>query len=106
MQTFLSSLQGVLTIVFILAMGYFLTKLGWFDQHTSDLFAKLVVNVTLPLYMIVNITSTFTKENLIHSGRGLLIPFLSILISYLIAVFAAKIFRVNKNRKGLSCAIF
>lgn len=106
MQTFISSVQGVLTIVFLLAMGYFLAKFEWFDQKTSDLFARLVVNVTLPLYMIVNITSTFTKEQLLHSGRGLLIPFLSILISYLIAFGLAKLFRIKKGRRGVFVAIF
>ncbi|WP_028991601.1 AEC family transporter [Thermoanaerobacter thermocopriae] len=106
MQTFLSSVQGVLTIVFMLALGYYLAKVGWFDKTISDLFAKLVVNITLPLSMIVNITSTFTKKQLERSGRGLLISFLSILISYLIAYILAEIFKVKRGRKGVFTAIF
>ncbi|ADD01618.1 Auxin Efflux Carrier [Thermoanaerobacter italicus Ab9] len=106
MQTFLSSVQGVLTIVFMLALGYYLAKVGWFDRTISDLFAKLVVNISLPLSMIVNITSTFSKKQLERSGRGLLISFLSILISYLIAYILAEIFKVKRERKGVFTAIF
>ncbi|EMT39478.1 putative permease [Thermoanaerobacter thermohydrosulfuricus WC1] len=106
MQTFLSSVQGVLTIVVILALGYYLSKIGWFEKTTSDLFAKLVVNISLPLNMIVNIMSTFSKKQLEHSGRGLLIAFLSILISYLIAYILAEIFKVKRGRRGVFVAIF
>ncbi|AEM77953.1 AEC family transporter [Thermoanaerobacter wiegelii] len=106
MDTFFSSVQGVLTIVFILVLGYYLSKIGWFDKSTSDLFAKLVVNVSLPLNMIVNISTTFSKEQLEHSVRGLLIPFLSILISYFIAYVLAEIFKVKRKRRGVFVAIF
>ncbi|UZQ83321.1 AEC family transporter [Thermoanaerobacter sp. RKWS2] len=106
MQTFLSSVQGVLTIVVILALGYYLSKIGWFEKTTSDLFAKLVVNISLPLNMIVNIMSTFSKKQLEHSGRGLLIAFLSILISYLIAYILTEIFKVKRGRRGVFVAIF
>lgn len=99
MQTFLSSVQGVLTIVFMLALGYYLAKAGWFDSSISDLFAKLVVNISLPLSMIVNITSTFSKKQLERPGRGLLIPFLSILLSYLIAYILAEIFKEKEEER-------
>ncbi len=106
METFLSSVQGVLTIVFILALGYYLSKIGWFDEATSDLFAKLVVNISLPLNMIVNIFTTFSKKQLEHSIKGLLIPFLSILLSYFIAYVLAEIFKVKRGRRGVFVAIF
>ncbi|SHE71183.1 hypothetical protein SAMN02745195_00959 [Thermoanaerobacter uzonensis DSM 18761] len=106
MQTFLSSAQGVLKIVFILLLGYYLSKIGWFDEKTSDLFAKLVVNISLPLNMIVTIVATFSKEQLIHSGKGLLIPFLSILLSYIMAYVLVILFKIKKGRRGVFMAIF
>ncbi|KKC30498.1 AEC family transporter [Caldanaerobacter subterraneus KAk] len=106
MEVFFSSVQGVLIIVFILALGYYLSKIGWFNRTTSDLFAKLVINVSLPLNMIVNISTTFSKEQLEHSVRGLLIPFLSILLSYAVAYIFASIFKIKKGRKGVFVMIF
>lgn len=106
LYTFLNAIQGVLVILFVLMLGYFLAKYRWFDSKVSDLFAKVVVNVSLPLYMIANLTSTFTKNELAHSARGLLIPFLSILLSYSVAVIIAKVANVKAHRRGLFAAIF
>lgn len=106
MQVFLSSVQEVLIIVFILSLGYNLAEIKWFDDKTSDLFVKLVLNIFLPFNIIVNISSTFTKEELINYGKRLLIPFFSILLSYIIAYILAEIFKVERKRKGVFMATF
>ncbi len=106
MRIFLSALQGVLEIVIIIATGYILTRKRWFEEKTADLFAKIVLNLSLPLGMIVNISSFFTKNDLINSAKGLIIPFLSILISYLLGYILALIFKTKKGRRGLLAGIF
>jgi predicted permease len=106
MSTFLSALQGVLEIVIVLIVGYFLSKKGWFDINTADLFAKLVLNLSLPLNMIVNLTTFFKREDLIHSTKGLIIPFLSIIISYIVGYTLAFIFKTKKYRRGLLAGMF
>jgi len=106
MRVFFSALQGVLEIVIIIAIGYLLTHKRWFEEKTADLFAKIVLNLSLPLSMIVNISSFFTKNDLINSAKGLIIPFLSILISYFLGYFLALIFKTKKGRRGLLAVIF
>ncbi|MEN3011911.1 MAG: AEC family transporter, partial [Dictyoglomus thermophilum] len=106
MRVFFSALQGVLEIVIIIAIGYLLTHKRWFEEKTADLFAKIVLNLSLPLGMIVNISSFFTKNDLINSAKGLIIPFLSILISYFLGYFLALIFKTKKGRRGLLAGIF
>ena len=106
MRVFFSALQGVLEIVIIIAIGYLLTHKRWFEEKTADLFAKIVLNLSLPLGMIVNISSFFTKNDLINSAKGLIIPFLSILISYFLGYLLALIFKTKKGRRGLLAGIF
>lgn len=106
MRVFFSALQGVLEIVIIIAIGYLLTHKRWFEEKTADLLAKIVLNLSLPLGMIVNISSFFTKNNLINSAKGLIMPFLSILISYFLGYFLALIFKTKKGRRGLLAGIF
>ncbi len=106
MRVFFSALQGVLEIVIIIAIGYLLTHKRWFEEKTADLFAKIVLNLSLPLGMIVNISSFFTKNDLINSAKGLIIPFLSILISYFLGYFLSLIFKTKKGRRGLLAGIF
>ncbi|MDN5332565.1 MAG: malate permease [Tepidanaerobacteraceae bacterium] len=106
MQTFLSSLQGVLMIFLILALGYYLARIKWFDEKIADLFVKLVLNVSLPLKLVVNISSTLTKKELLSYGRGILIPFFSIFLSYLIACVFAWAFKVDRKKRGTFAATF
>ncbi|KXG77248.1 hypothetical protein AN618_12770 [Fervidicola ferrireducens] len=106
MQTFLSSLQGVLMVFLVLALGYYLAKIKWFDEKTADLFVKIVLNVSFPLNLVVNITSTLTKEELLNYGKGIFIPFFSILLSYVIAYLFAWVFKVDRNKRGTFAATF
>lgn len=60
MTAFISSVFGVLEILILIAIGYFLTARGWFNDHSSKIIAKVVTQVALPAYMIVTIASKFT----------------------------------------------
>lgn len=106
MQTFLSSLQGVLMIAFIMALGYYLARIRWFDDKTANLFVNIVLNISLPFNLIVNISSTLTRNELLSYGKGLSIPFFSILLSYLIAHILAEVFKIAKGRRGVFTAAF
>ncbi|MBZ4665544.1 MAG: Auxin Efflux Carrier [Mahella sp.] len=70
----LDSIQSILPIIIMIAVGYVLTRKGWFNTDTSNLFSKLVTSVALPPYMIYNIMSTYTKDKLIQAGPGLIVP--------------------------------
>ncbi|SHM09806.1 hypothetical protein SAMN05660826_00225 [Caldanaerovirga acetigignens] len=106
MQTFFSSLQGVLVVFLIIAVGYYLAKIRWFDERAADLFVKIVLYVSFPLNLVVNIISTLTKEELLNYARGLMIPFFSILLLYFIAYILAVLFKVERSKRGVFAATF
>lgn len=102
----LNGLNSVLTIFIMIGTGLILTKKGIFNQDTSKLFSKLVINISLPLMMIVNIPMRFTKEKLFESLNGIIVAFLSILIAYAIAVITARVFKIDENKKGIFYVMF
>jgi malate permease and related proteins len=103
----LNAAQSVLSIIVMISIGYILSSKGWFTEDTSKVFSKIVVNLSLPALMISNLLSTFTKEDLSQAGAGLLIPFISIVISYLLSVIIAKLIKVKPERKGtFQCMFF
>ena len=55
MEFVLKALEGIFSIVFIIGIGFVLSRRGWFDEYSSALIARLVTAVSLPLYMIVSI---------------------------------------------------
>ncbi|MDD4503216.1 MAG: AEC family transporter, partial [Clostridiaceae bacterium] len=86
MEIILNAFQSVLSIVVMIALGYYLTRRGLFDEGVSKLFSKLVINVSLPAMMVSNLLTGFDRENLYSAGKGIIIPFASMLICYAAAV--------------------
>ena len=103
---FLHALQGVFSILLMVSVGYYLSRIGWFNKENSKLLPKLVNYVALPPYMLWNLTSTFDKENLIHMAYGLSIPLISMLSNFIIAIAIAKLLKVSSNHRGTFCSAF
>ncbi|MFN3699861.1 MAG: AEC family transporter, partial [Dictyoglomus sp.] len=106
MENFISAFQGVLEIVILIFIGYILAYKKWFDIKTADLFAKLVLNISLPFNMIVNITSFFQREELIKIASGLIIPFSSMSLSFIIGYILASLLKIERGKKGVLVGIF
>jgi malate permease and related proteins len=103
----LNAAQSILSIVVMIGIGYILAGKGWFNEDTSKLFSKIVVNIALPALMISSLMGTFTRESLAQAGLGLLIPFMSIVVSYLASVIIAKLIKIKPERKGtFQCMFF
>ena len=102
----LNALESVFSIVLMISAGYFLSHKGWFDEKTSKLFSKLVCNLAIPCLMISQFTESFDKDKLISLGGGLLAPFASMAICYLIAIVISKVIRVKEGRIGTFRSMF
>lgn len=106
LQIILNSLQSALSIVIMIGLGFFLTRRGMFDDNVSKLFTNIVVKVSLPAMMFSNLLTVFDREKLYSAGRGVLIPFASMLACYAVAVAVARLIRVKPERKGVFKAMF
>lgn len=83
----IQALDGIFTIAFVVAIGYVLSKKGWFDDKSSALIAKLVTTISLPLYMITSLTKNFTAAKLVELAPDMLMP----VCSMILAMFIGKI---------------
>lgn len=102
----LEAYLNILVIFAVMLVGYVLTWRKWFDNHIADVFSKLVLNIALPLNMFLNMTERFTKAEFLELFRGILLPALSIVITYLISIGYAKLIRVPIGRQGAFKVMF
>ena len=58
----LASYFNILVVFALVLVGYRLSRKGWFDETTTGLFSKLVLNIALPFSMFLNITKQFTRD--------------------------------------------
>ena len=100
----LSAVSIVLTIFLMIALGMALIQLGWLKDEHAEVISRLVVSVGLPALIIHNIFTQFTRDELISSAAGILMAAASLTVTGLVAVLAARAFKIPKARRGVACS--
>jgi malate permease and related proteins len=104
--SFIQALQGVMTIMIMVSVGYVLAHKGWFTEDTKKLIPRLVNYIALPTYMIWNLMTTFSHEKLLEMLPGLIVPVLSMLITFVIGYVTSVIINVPLGRRGAFRSMF
>lgn len=106
MEGIIHGLEGIFEIIFMIAIGFILAKKGWFTANSSMMLTKLVMKVALPLYMVYNLEKDFTHSSLMAIIPDLLLPFASIMLSYVAGRLAVKVLHIRKDRQGVFITCF
>lgn len=106
MAVLLQGAEGILTILVMIALGYYLCSKKWFDDQTTGVIVRLIIMVALPLYMVNNILTDFTRSQLIDLIPGLIYPFISMAVMFLLSLLAVKLVGVNEGRRGTFKSMF
>ncbi|WP_056977465.1 AEC family transporter [Lentilactobacillus senioris] len=101
MGAFMTSVASVFTILLMMALGYLLTSLGWFDENFSGSLSKLIMNVALPANIFMSVMSNLTVNKLVSLSSGLIYSFAAVIIGYVIAYLVVKIARIRPGRRGV-----
>ncbi len=102
----LNSIGSILSIVIMIIIGYILTAKGWFSEESSKLLTRLVITIALPALMISTILGNLDRNELVHQGKGILIPILSMTICLIIAIIVTKLIKIKKEDAGLFISMF
>ncbi|MFT8872380.1 MAG: AEC family transporter [Sporolactobacillus sp.] len=106
MDTFLSSIQGILVILIMISVGYALAARGWFDEKASRLIARLVTQIALPAYMISTITAHFSGNELLKLLPDLRFPVISMLILFGLSFLFVRFLHISPAHAGLFKSMF
>lgn len=101
MNVFVTSIQSVLAILIMIAIGYFTQGLGWFDEKFSGSISKLIMKVALPASIFMAMMKYFKPDQLAKLSSGLVYTIISILVGYVISWLEIKAFKVPRGRRGL-----
>ena len=101
MEAVFHGLQGIFEILFMIGIGFVLSKKGWFGPDTSAILTRLIMKVALPLFMICQLERDFTHDSLLRIAPDLALPFLSILLAYVVGRAAAAALHIRRERQGI-----
>lgn len=105
-MSFLHALQGVVSILLMVAVGYYLTHKGWLTADARTLIPRLVNYVALPTYMTWNLMTTFDHDKLLAILPGTLVPFFSMLLTYVVGYLVSVLLRLPQGRRGTFRSMF
>lgn len=103
-MVFLHALAGIFSLLLVVALGYALARLGWFEPCTRKLLPKLITNVSLPPFLACTIIASFQRDSLFHMLYGALLPLLTLVLLFAIGFGLGKLLKVDKRHFGLFCA--
>ncbi|QNQ84365.1 AEC family transporter [Lactobacillus sp. PV037] len=101
MAAFLSSIQSVIVIVLIMLLGYILRKQGWLADSFGGNVSKLITQIALPASIFMSVQNNLTRGKLFNLFAGLLLPFIGVVISYIVAFILVKVLKVKVGRRGV-----
>lgn len=100
-MVFFQSIQSVISIILMIALGYILKKQGWFDENFGKNISGLITKIALPASIFVSVLKYLTKDSLISLSGSLLFPVLGVAIGYLIAYVLVKVMHIRPGRRGI-----
>lgn len=98
---FLVSLNSVLIIITIIAIGTFLGKIKLFSDSFSSNISELVVDVALPVSIFASTQKYITHSNFKILAFGTLLIMIAILICFGIAFIIGRAFNISQLKKGI-----
>lgn len=101
MSVFWTSVQSVISIVIMMAVGYFCRAKGWFGDRFSKGLSQLIMKIALPCAIFMSMLQRFHLDQLKNLSKGLIYTILSIFIGYIISWIAIRIFKIPKGQRGL-----
>ncbi len=98
---FFQSIQSVLSIIIMIALGYLLKRQGWFDESFGKSISSLITRVALPASIFVSVLKNLTKESLFQLSGSLIYPVGAVIIFYFLAYGLVKILKIRPGRRGI-----
>ncbi len=95
------TLNAVMPIILLIAVGYCLKRIGLFDETFFSLMNKLSFRCCLPSLLFYNIYNVDNLSEIKEYGRICLFAFISVLIFFLIALIIVSFTIKDDRQKGI-----
>ncbi|QAS69406.1 AEC family transporter [Oenococcus sicerae] len=106
MNAFITSVQSVVEIVLVIALGYILRRNGKLGDSFKGNISYLIMNIALPLSIFVSVLTYLTRAKLLNLSSGLVFAAASFAVSYILAYLITKIFKIRVGRRGTFINMF
>lgn len=94
MSMLFQSIQSVLVIILIIALGYVLQQRRWFGEEFPKNISRLITDIALPASIFSSVLKYLSRSELLSLGSSLIYPMGGVAIAYIVAIVLAKVLKV------------
>ncbi len=101
MALLIQAVTSVLPLLLMMALGFATSKKPWFGKTGESFLSKFCMQVAIPCYMIVNVSTTCpTRADLMDLLKLFPVPFAAIFLLLGLAFIAVRVLNVDKKMHG------
>lgn len=95
MSMLFQSIQSVLVIILIIALGYVLQQRRWFGEEFPKNISRLITDIALPASIFSSVLKYLSRSELLSLGSSLIYPMGGVAIAYIVAIVLAKVLKAD-----------
>lgn len=96
----------IITLFILMGIGFLMKKRNVLNESSEKSLTQIITRYCVPALMLYNVKTNFSKDFLFKYKSALLIALIAFLLSLLIGLFVAFVFRIDKSRQGSFNAMF
>jgi predicted permease len=100
------AINGAGSIFLMIAVGFFIYKIGWITKEGDTLLVNLALKISVPCSLFSNAVSYLGEGLADSSTLSFILPPVSILLSVFLAYELVRLFKVDKRKRGLVISVF
>ena len=105
MAGFFNAVSACLVLLMLMAVGYFMGVWGWMTAAEKRFISKFIINIAVPCNCLVGLLDNLDRSSLAQAGLMVVAGFAGIGASMAIAVAAAALLRLPRERWGVFVAM-
>ena len=105
MEGFFNAVSASLVLLLLMAVGYFMGRVGWMTAGEKRFVSKYIVNIAVPCNCITGLLNNLDHNSLLQAGVMVLFAMLGVAVTLLISIVLAQLLRLPRERWGVFVAM-
>ncbi len=102
LDVFLNALQCMLSITLLTLLGCLLARIGWASKELETFIPRFNLEIAIPVYLFGAVIKHFTHDQFLSIIKASILPFMSMIITFVVFWIIASACRVDKKHLGLA----
>ena len=91
MDGFFSAISASLVLLLLMAVGYFMGKIGWMTASEKRFLSKYIVNIAVPCNCITGLLNNLDHDSLLQAGIMVLSGMMGVAVTLVLSMALAKV---------------